>query len=52
LSGLWFSRLCMNMRSRVTGHGDQPKRRNRDTQPNARRDLWVRTDNHDVNARI
>jgi hypothetical protein len=42
----------MNKQRKVTGHGDQSKRRNRDTQPNARRDPWVRTDNHDVIARI
>jgi hypothetical protein len=44
--------LCMNTQRKVTGHGDQPKRRNRDTQPNARRPSWVRTDNHDVIAPI
>lgn len=35
-SGLWLSRLCMNMQRKVTGQGYQPKRRNRDTQPKAR----------------
>jgi hypothetical protein len=52
LSGFWLSGLCMNMQRKVTGHGDEPKRRNHDTQPNARRDPWVRTDNHDVITRI
>ena len=42
----------MNMQRKVTGHRDQPKCRNRDTQPNARRNPWVRTESHDVIARI
>ena len=31
VSRLGLSDLCMNTQRKVTGHGDQPKRRNRDT---------------------
>jgi len=37
---------------KVTGHGDQSERRNDGTQPNARRDSWSKTEDHDVIGRI
>jgi len=42
----------MNKQMKVTGHGDQSERRNDGTQPNARRDSWSKTEDHDVIGRI
>src|SRR6185503_15496303 len=42
----------MNKQMKVTGHGDQSERRNDGTQPNARRDSWSRTEDHDLIGRI